>query len=86
MEEYDESQHIEDYAVNLFLSKDGYFKKIVPQSLRLSSEQKFKEGDGLRQTFESTNKAEIIFLTNQGQAYKAKLHEFDDTKASVLGD
>ena len=86
VEEYDESQHIEDYPVSIFLSKDGYFKKIVPQSLRVSSEQKFKEGDGLRQTFETTNKAEIIFLTNQGQAYKAKLHEFDDTKASVLGD
>ena len=86
VEEYDESQHIEDYPVNIFLSKDGYFKKIVPQSLRVSNEQKFKEGDSLRQTFETSNKAEIIFLTNQGQAYKAKLHEFDDTKASVLGD
>ena len=86
VEEYDESQHIEDYPVNVFLSRDGYFKKIVPQSLRVSSEQKFKEGDVLRQSFESTNKSEIIFLTNRGQAYKCKLHEFDDTKASVLGD
>ena len=86
VEEYDESQHIEDYPVNVFLSRDGYFKKIVPQSLRVSSEQKFKEGDALRQSFESTNKSEIIFLTNRGQAYKCKLHEFDDTKASVLGD
>ena len=86
VQEYDESQQIEDYPVNVFLSKDGYFKKIIPQSLRVSSEQKFKEGDGLRQTFESTNKAEIIFLTNQGQAYKAHLYDFDDTKASVLGD
>ena len=86
VEVYDESLHIEDYPVNIFLSKDGYFKKIVPQSLRVSSDQKFKEGDGLRQTFESNNKAEIIFLTNQGQAYKTRLHEFDDTKASVLGD
>ena len=86
VEEYDESQHIEDYPVNAFLSRDGYFKKIVPQSLRVSSEQKFKEGDVLRQSFESTNKSEIIFLTNRGQAYKCKLHEFDDTKASVLGD
>ena len=86
VEEYDESQHIEDYPVNVFLSHDGYFKKIVPQSLRVSSEQKFKEGDALRQSFESTNKSEIIFLTNRGQAYKCKLHEFDDTKASVLGD
>ena len=86
VEEYDESQHIEDYPVNVFLSRDGYFKKIVPQSLRVSSEQKFKEGDALRQSFESTNKSEIIFLTNRGQAYKCKLYEFDDTKASVLGD
>ncbi len=86
VEQYDESQHIEDYPVNIFLSKDGYFKKIVPQSLRVNSEQKFKEGDELRQTFESSNKAEIIFLTNQGQAYKTRLHEFDDSKASVLGD
>ncbi|MDY3869999.1 MAG: DNA gyrase subunit A [Clostridiaceae bacterium] len=86
VEEYDESQHIEDYPVNVFLSQDGYFKKIVPQSLRVSSEQKFKEGDALRQSFESTNKSEIIFLTNRGQAYKCKLYEFDDTKASVLGD
>ena len=86
VEEYDESQHIEDYPVNVFLSQDGYFKKIVPQSLRVSSEQKFKEGDALRQSFESTNKSEIIFLTNRSQAYKCKLYEFDDTKASVLGD
>ena len=86
VEEYDESQHIEDYPATVFLSKEGYFKKIIPQSLRVSSEQKFKEGDDLRQTFESTNKAEIIFLTNQGQAYKAHLYDFDDTKASVLGD
>ena len=86
VEEYDESQHIEDYPVNVFLSRDGYFKKIVPQSLRVSSEQKFKEGDALRQSFESTNKSEIIFLTNRSQAYKCKLYEFDDTKASVLGD
>ena len=86
VEVYDESQHIEDYPVNIFLSKEGYFKKIVPQSLRVSNEQKFKDGDSLRQTFESSNKSEIIFLTNQGQAYKTRLHEFDDTKASVLGD
>ncbi len=86
VEVYDESQSIEDYPVTIFLSRDGYFKKIVPQSLRVSNEQKFKEGDGLRQSFESSNKAEVLFLTNQGQAYKTRLHEFDDSKASVLGD
>ncbi len=86
IEVYDENLHIEDYPVTVFLSKEGYFKKIIPQSLRVSSDQKFKEGDGLRQSFESTNKTEIIFLTNQGQAYKTRLYEFDDSKASVLGD
>ena len=86
VEEYDESQQIEDYPVRIFLSREGYFKKITPQSLRVSSEQKFKEGDALRQSLEATNKADVIFLTNKCQAYKAKLFEFDDSKASVLGD
>ena len=86
VEEYDESQQIEDYPVRIFLSREGYFKKITPQSLRVSSEQKFKEGDALRQSLEATNKADVIFLTNRCQAYKAKLFEFDDSKASVLGD
>ena len=86
VEEYDESQQIEDYPVRIFLSREGYFKKITPQSLRVSSEQKFKEGDALRQSLESTNKADVIFLTNKCQAYKARLFEFDDSKASVLGD
>lgn len=86
VEEYDESQQIEDYPVTVFLSKEGYFKKIVPQSLRVSSEQKFKEGDSLRQSMESSNKAELILLTNQAQAYKLHLHELDDTRASALGD
>ena len=86
VEEYDESQQIEDYPVRIFLSREGYFKKITPQSLRVSSEQKFKEGDALRQSLEATNKADVIFLTNRCQAYKARLFEFDDSKASVLGD
>ncbi|MCI5616118.1 MAG: DNA topoisomerase (ATP-hydrolyzing) subunit A [Clostridia bacterium] len=86
VEEYDESQQIEDYPVRIFLSREGYFKKITPQSLRVSSEQKLKEGDALRQSLESTNKADVIFLTNRCQAYKARLFEFDDSKASVLGD
>lgn len=86
VEEYDETEQIEDYPVQIFLSKEGYFKKITPQSLRMSSDQKFKDGDELRSTMETTNKAEIIFLTDQHQAYKIRLHEFADTKASVLGD
>ncbi len=86
VEQYDESESIEDYPVTVFLSKEGYFKKITPLSLRMSSDQKFKEGDGLRLSLPASNKQEIIFITNQAQAYKARLHEFDDSKASVLGD
>ena len=75
-----------DYPVHLFLSREGYFKKITPQSLRMSSEQKLKEGDAVSQTFEARNAEEIIFLTNQAQAYKSRLSEFEDVKASVLGE
>lgn len=86
VEHYDENEAIEDYSVNIFISRDGYFKKITPLSLRMGGEHKLKEGDEIYQSFESTNKAEIIFLTNKFQAYKARLYEFDDSKASVLGD
>ena len=86
VEAFDENDQIEDYPVHLFLSRDGYFKKITPLSLRMGGEQKFKEGDSLRLTCPATNKQEIIFLTNKCQAYKARLHEFDDHKASLLGD
>ena len=86
IESYDEAEQVEEYHVHLFLSREGYFKKITPQSLRMSGEQKYKEGDGLRQSFESTSAAEIMFFTNQCQVYKTRLSEFDDTKASVLGD
>ena len=86
IESYNEEEQVEDYAVTVFLSKDGYFKKITPQSLRMSSEQKFKDGDSLRQSMECSNAKEIIFLTNQCQAYKTRLSEFEDSKASVLGD
>ena len=86
VEQYDESESIEDYPVTVFLSKEGYFKKITPLSLRMSSDHKFKEGDSLRLSLPASNKQEIIFITNQAQAYKARLHEFDDSKASVLGD
>ncbi len=75
-----------DYPVHLFLSREGYFKKITPQSLRMSGEQKLKEGDTVAQTFEARNAEEIIFLTNQAQAYKTRLSEFEDAKASVLGE
>jgi len=84
--QYDASADIDDHPVHLFLTQDGYFKKISPQSLRVSSEQKLKEGDRMAQALESTNAAEVIFLTNQAQAYKVRLHEFDDCKASLLGD
>ena len=84
--EFDEEDHIEDYAVLLFLTREGYFKKITPQSWRMSQEHKLKEGDEVAWEAETTNKAEIIFFTNMQQAYKAHLYDFDDCKASVLGD
>lgn len=86
IEHFEQEDHIEDYPVHLFLSKEGYFKKITSQSLRGASDQKFKDGDDLFQTLDATNKQEIIFLTNKQQAYKAHLYDFDDSKASVLGD
>ncbi len=75
-----------DYQVNIFVSSSGYFKKITPQSLRMSSEQKLKEGDYITQSFECTNKTELIFFSDKAQAYKSRVNAFDDTKASVLGD
>jgi len=84
--EIDTEEHIEDYPVTIFLSKESYFKKITPLSLRMSGEHKLKEGDVITQTIETTNKAELLFFTDQQNCYKARLHEFADTKASVLGD
>ena len=81
-----EDDHIADYPVLIFLTKEGYFKKITPQSWRMSAEHKLKDGDAVAWTAETTNKEEIIFLTDRQQAYKARLYDFDDTKASVLGD
>ena len=81
-----EEEQKEEYPVSVFLSREGYFKKITPASLRMNSEQKFKEGDALRQTFETTSNAEAMFFTDQCQVYKTRLGEFDDAKASVLGD
>lgn len=75
-----------DYPVTLFLSKEGYFKKITPQSLRMSGEQKFKEGDALAASFEAGNRDELLIFTDRCQVYKAKCFEFEDSKASVLGD
>ena len=85
IEELEEEEQVEDYSVTLFLSRDGYFKKITPQSLRMSSEQKFKEGDGLNLSFEASNRGELLFLTDRQQIYKAKVADFEDVKASVLG-
>lgn len=85
-EEDAEIEEIPDYPVHLFFTKEGYFKKITPQSLRMSGEQKLKEGDSITQTFEATNNTDLLFFTDRCQVYKAKAADFDDTKASVLGD
>ena len=85
IEEFSEEDQTEDYPVTLFLSKEGYFKKITAQSLRMSSEQKFKDGDALLKSFEATNRSELLILTDRQQIYKAKVSDFEDTKASVLG-
>lgn len=82
----EEEEDTPDYPVHLFLTRDGYFKKITPLSLRMSGEQKRKDGDEITQTMESTNNRELLFFTNRCQVYKAKVADFDDTKASVLGD
>ena len=75
-----------DYPVHIFLSREGYLKKITPQSLRMASEQKYKEGDGLAQSWEANNKDELMVFTDRQQCYKARLSDFADTKASALGD
>ena len=86
IETYVEEAQVEDYSVHVFLSREGYFKKITPASLRMAADQKYKDGDGLSQTFETTNGAEIMFFTDQHQVYKTRLSEFEDSKASVLGE
>ena len=85
VEEFSEEDEIEDFEVTLFLSKEGYFKKILPQSLRMNSEQKYKDGDSLSQSFESSNNREILFLTDRQQMYKCRVSDFEEQKASVLG-
>mgnify|MGYP004499818449 CR=1 FL=1 len=83
----DESfEDVPDYALTIFFTKAGYFKKITPQSLRMSGEQKLKEGDELSQVIESSNAKELLFFTDKCQVYKARVSDFDDSKASVLGD
>ena len=84
-EEPDEPD-VPDYPVTVFISREGYFKKITPQSLRMSGEQKFKEGDSLLLSRETTNAAELLVFTDRCQVYKTRLSDFDDGKASILGD
>lgn len=85
--ESEEAEEVEvQYPVHIFLSREGYFKKITPQSLRMSGEQKLKEGDSLRQMFKTSSNAEIMFFTDQCRVYKIHLSEFEDTKASLLGE
>lgn len=86
VEEAEISEEIPDYPVHLFFTQEGYFKKITPQSLRMSGEQKLKEGDAIARQVESTNAAELLFFSDKAQVYKLRASDFDDTKASVLGD
>ena len=83
--EYEEADTVEDYPVTVFLSNEGYIKKITPLSLRMSGEQKFKDGDGLKLSFEATNRTELLVFTDRQQVYKTRLSDFEDTKASALG-
>lgn len=83
---YEDVEEIPDYPVHLFLTKEGYFKKITPLSLRMGGEQKLKENDSIFRSFETTSDVDLLFFTNKQQVYKAKAYEFADTKASVLGD
>ncbi|MDR1565259.1 MAG: topoisomerase IV [Oscillospiraceae bacterium] len=85
-EEYNEVEEIPDYPVNLFFTKEGYFKKITPQSLRMSGEHKLKDGDEITQSLEASNAHDLLFFTDKCQVYKAKAYDFEDTKASVMGD
>lgn len=86
VEEYEEVEEIPDYPVHLFFTKEGYFKKITPKSLRMSGEHKLKDGDEITEAIEFSNNCDLLFFTNKCQCYKAKAYEFEDTKTSVLGD
>ena len=83
---FEAEPEVPDYPVHLFLSREGYLKKITPLSLRMSGEQKYKEGDGPAQQWEANNRDELIIFTDRQQCYKTRLSDFEDTKASVLGD
>jgi DNA gyrase subunit A len=85
-EQYDPETEIPEYPVHVFLSREGYLKKITPQSLRMSGEQKFKEGDGLFQSWETNNHEELMLFTNHRHCYKVHLSDLEDSKASLLGD
>ncbi|MCI6435356.1 MAG: topoisomerase IV [Clostridiales bacterium] len=82
----EEEENIPDYPVTVFVSKEGYLKKITAQSLRMSGEQKFKEGDSLAFSQETTNRTDVLVFTDQFQCYKSRLSDFEDGKASALGD
>ena len=82
----DPEEDIPDYPVHLFFSREGYLKKITPQSLRMASDQKYKEGDGPFLQWETTNREELLVFTDKQQCYKTRLSDFEDTKASALGD
>lgn len=86
IEEEKEEDDIPDYPVHIFFSREGYFKKITPQSLRMSNSNKLKDGDEIIQTAETTNSVEILFFTNKCQVYKTRAANFEDSKASSLGD
>lgn len=86
IEEYVEVDNIEDYPVSVFVTRDGYLKKITPLSLRMGGEQRLKEGDEIVACYETTNKAELIVFTDRACAYKGKVYDFADAKASVMGD
>lgn len=85
VQEIDEDETVDDYEVTLFLSREGYFKKITPLSLRMGGEQKYKENDGLLQSFEAANREELLIFTDRQQVYKVRVSDFEDTKASALG-
>lgn len=85
-EENEAEEEIPDYPVNLFFTREGYFKKITPQSLRMSGEQKLKENDEIIETYDGSNRAELLFFTDKFQVYKARACDFEDGKASTMGD
>ena len=86
MDDTEDEEPIDESPVHFFFTRDGYFKKITPQSLRMSGEQKLKEGDEIILAEEGTNADELLFFTNKCQCYKAKASDFGDAKASLLGD